>query len=81
MTKLLATIVALKATLIAASVALSRGDALPVVLISAILSLVQINANPRSTQTTEARPRGSGVTVGVGHDPITSKQVPGKGFR
>ena len=42
MSKLLASLVILKATLIAASVAFARGDALPVVLISAFLSLVQL---------------------------------------
>jgi hypothetical protein len=48
MTNLLATLATLKAILVAASVAFARGDMLPVVLISALLSLVQLGAKPVS---------------------------------
>jgi hypothetical protein len=44
MTKLLATLATVKAILVAASVASARGDMLPVVLISAFLSLAQLGA-------------------------------------
>jgi hypothetical protein len=38
--------------------------------------------NSRGPQTTEAmRPHASGVTVGVGHDPIAPRQAPGKSIR
>ena len=38
--------------------------------------------NPRGPQRTDPmRPRGPGVTVGVGHDPITLGQAPGRGSR
>jgi len=46
MTKLLAAVAILKGILIAASVALARGDASAVVLVSALLSLVQLDAKP-----------------------------------
>jgi hypothetical protein len=46
MTKLLATVVTLKGILIAASIAVARGDAVPVVLISALFSLVQLDGKP-----------------------------------
>ena len=40
------------------------------------------NKNSRSPQTTDAaRPRAPGATVGVGHDPVTPEQAPGKDFR
>lgn len=63
MTKLLATVVALKGILIAASVALARGDALPIVLISAMLSLIQVG-KPVS----QVVPRETTV-VSPSHDP------------
>ena len=46
MTKLFATVITLKGILIATSIAVARGDALPVVLISALFSLVQLDAKP-----------------------------------
>ena len=46
MTKLLATVITLKGILIAASIAVARDDALPVVLISALFGLVQLDAKP-----------------------------------
>lgn len=46
MTKLLVIPVTVKATLIVASAALARGNTLPVVLISTLLTLVQIGARP-----------------------------------
>jgi hypothetical protein len=40
------------------------------------------NNNPRGPQRTNpVRPGGPGVTVGVGHDPITLGQAPGRGSR
>jgi hypothetical protein len=40
------------------------------------------DSNSRGPQTTEAmRRRAPGVTVGVGHDPITPGQMPGRGSR
>ena len=46
MSKLLALVGALKAILIAASVAFARGDMLPVILISILLNLTQLGAKP-----------------------------------
>ena len=46
MPKLLATLAALKAILIAASVAFARGDMLPVILISILFNLAQSGAKP-----------------------------------
>jgi len=46
MSKLLAILATLKAILIAASVALARGDILPVILISIMLNLTQLGAKP-----------------------------------
>ena len=46
MSKLLAILATLKATLIAASVAFARGDMLPVILISILLNLTQLGAKP-----------------------------------
>ena len=46
MTKVLAAVAILKGILIAASVALARGDASAVVLVSALLSLVQLGTKP-----------------------------------
>lgn len=48
MTRFLATVTALKAIPITASVALARGNTLPVVLISTLLTFVQIAARPLS---------------------------------
>jgi hypothetical protein len=40
------------------------------------------DSNSRGPQTTEAmRQRAPGATVGVGHDPITLGQMPGRGSR
>jgi hypothetical protein len=46
MSKLLAIVAALKATLIAASFALARGDMLPVILISLAFNLAQLGTKP-----------------------------------
>src|SRR5258705_5085447 len=46
MSKLLAILATLKATLIAASVAFARGDMLPVILISILVNLTQLGAKP-----------------------------------
>jgi Na+/H+-dicarboxylate symporter len=46
MSKLLAIVAALKAILIAASVAFARGDILPVILISILFNLAELGANP-----------------------------------
>jgi hypothetical protein len=46
MSKLLATLASLKAILIAASVAVARGDVLPVILLSVLFNLVQLGAKP-----------------------------------
>jgi len=46
MSKLLVIIASLKAILIAASVALARGDMLPVILISVLFNLVHLGAKP-----------------------------------
>jgi hypothetical protein len=46
MSKGLAILASLKAILIAASVAVARGDMLPVVLISILLNLTQLGAKP-----------------------------------
>jgi hypothetical protein len=46
MSKLLALVGALKAILIAASIAVARGDMLPVILISILLNLSQLGAKP-----------------------------------
>ena len=46
MSKLLAILATLKAILIAASVAVARGDMLPVVLISILLNLTQLGVKP-----------------------------------
>jgi hypothetical protein len=46
MSKLLAILATLKAILIAASVALARGDMLPVILISILLNLTHLGAKP-----------------------------------
>jgi hypothetical protein len=44
--KLLAILATLKAILIAASVALARGDMLPVILISILLNLAELGVEP-----------------------------------
>ena len=46
MSKLLVIMASLKTILIAASVALARGDMLPVILISVLFNLVQLGAKP-----------------------------------
>jgi hypothetical protein len=46
MSKLLAIAAALKAALIAASIALARGDMLPVILISLVFNLAQLGTKP-----------------------------------
>jgi hypothetical protein len=46
MSKLLAILTALKAILIAASIAFARGDMLPIILISILLNLAQLSAKP-----------------------------------
>jgi hypothetical protein len=46
MSKLLAIVASLKAILIAASVALARGDMLSVILISVLFNLAQLGAKP-----------------------------------
>ena len=46
MSKFLAILAALKITLIAASAAFARGEMLPVILISALFSLVQLGGKP-----------------------------------
>jgi hypothetical protein len=46
MSKLLAIVASLKAILIAASIALARGDMLPVILISVLFNLVQLGTRP-----------------------------------
>jgi hypothetical protein len=86
MSKLLAILATLKATLIAASVALARGDMLPVILISILLNLTQLGAKPiggaarpgcecaepRSKPlTSSARNQVSGEGYGTTEDPPT----------
>ena len=46
MPKLLAIVTSLKAILITASIALARGDMLPVILISILLNLAELGAKP-----------------------------------
>ena len=46
MSRLLSVAVYLKATLVASSFAFARGDMLPVIVISALFSLAQLNAKP-----------------------------------
>jgi Na+/H+-dicarboxylate symporter len=46
MSKLLAVAASLKAILVASSFALARGELLPVIVISALFSLAQLNAKP-----------------------------------
>ncbi len=46
MSKLLAMAASLKAVLIAASVALARGDMLPIILISVLFNLAQLGVKP-----------------------------------
>jgi len=46
MSKFLAILATLKVTLIAASAAFARGEMLPVILISALFSLVQLGGKP-----------------------------------
>lgn len=46
MSKVLAIVAALKAILFAASVALARGDMLPVIMISIVFNLAQLGVKP-----------------------------------
>jgi hypothetical protein len=48
MPKLLAIVTSLKAILVTASIALSRGDMLPVILISVLFNLAQLGSKPVS---------------------------------
>jgi hypothetical protein len=59
MTKLLALLATLKTILIAASVAFARGDTCAVVMISALLSLVQLGAKPAGHAMLENAPVAS----------------------
>ena len=63
MSKLLAMVATLKAILIAACVALARGDMLGVILISVLFSLTELGAKPVS----QAVPRDS-VAVSESND-------------
>jgi Na+/H+-dicarboxylate symporter len=63
MSKVLAIVTGLKAILITASVALARGDMLPVILISVLFNLAQLGAKPVG----EAVPRDT-IVVLRGHD-------------
>jgi Na+/H+-dicarboxylate symporter len=63
MSKLLAILATLKAILIVASVALARGDMLPVILISVLFNLAQSGAKPVG----QAVPRGT-IVVSRSHD-------------
>ena len=64
MSKLLAILAALKAILIAASVAFARGDMLPVILISILFNLAQLGAKPVG----QAVPRDTIVVSRSDHD-------------
>ena len=78
MSKLLALLATLKATLIAASVAFARGDMLPVILISILLNLTQLGAKPIGGA---ARPGCESAEPGS--KPLTSNernQVSGDGY-
>jgi hypothetical protein len=61
--KLLAIAATLKASLFAASVALARGDMLPVILISVLFNLAQLGAKPVG----QAVPRDT-IVVSRSHD-------------
>jgi mannose/fructose/N-acetylgalactosamine-specific phosphotransferase system component IIC len=63
MSKLLAILATLKAVLIVASVALARGDMLPVILISTLFNLAQLGAKPVG----QAVPRDT-IAVSRSHD-------------
>jgi Na+/H+-dicarboxylate symporter len=63
MSKLLAIVTGLKAILNTASVALARGDMLPVILISILFNLAQLGAKPVG----EALP-GDTIVVSRSHD-------------
>ena len=56
MSKFLAILATLKITLIAASAALARGEMLPVILISALFSLVQLGGKPVNEIVRKASP-------------------------
>jgi hypothetical protein len=63
MSKLFVTVASLKAILVAASVALARGDMLSVILISVLFNLAQLGAKPVS----QTVPRDS-MVVSPGDD-------------
>jgi hypothetical protein len=64
MTKLFTTLIAVKATVIAASTAIARGDTLPVALVSALLGIVQLGARPVGQAVPQKVP-----VVSSSHDP------------
>ena len=57
MSKLISVAAYLKAILVAVSIALTRGDILPVIVVSALFSLAQLNTKPIGQ--TELRDRAS----------------------
>jgi len=63
MSKLLAIVATLKASLVAASFALARGDILPVILLSMLFNLIHVGAKPSAGTT----PR-DGMVVSRSHD-------------
>ena len=63
MSKLLAIVTGLKAILITASIALSRGDVLPVIVISVLFNLAQLGTKPVS----QALPEDA-IVVSRSHD-------------
>ena len=63
MSKPLAIVTSLKAIFITASIALARGDMLPVILISVLFNLAQLGANPVD----QAVPRDT-IVVSRSHD-------------
>jgi hypothetical protein len=63
MSKLLAILASMKGILIAASVALARGDMLPVILLSILFNLAQLGAKPIG----QAVP-GDTIVVSSDHD-------------
>lgn len=63
MSKLLAIVATLKAILIAASIALARGEMLPVILISVLFNLAHLGTKPIG----QTMPRGS-MTVSQSDD-------------
>jgi len=75
MSKLLAILATLKAILIVASVALARGDMLPVILISILLNLAELGAKPAG----HAEPRETIVVSSLISN--ARNQVSGDGYR